>query len=130
MVRQRQEQTTSGGLTERRDAVELRLVHEQVHVDGARVQLFGPQEVEDGGEQGGVSVDEDLHRNRRSSGGPRGSGGVEHEQTHRSGLILQGGDASAQQAARENTKPLRKYFLRHQPLFKQTTERRRMHKNG
>lgn len=35
-------------------------MHEHVHVDGARVELFGPQEVEDGGEQGGVPVDEDL----------------------------------------------------------------------
>lgn len=32
--------------------------------------------------------------------GPTGGGDV---QTHRSGLILQGGDASAQQADRENT---------------------------
>lgn len=52
-------------LTERRDAVELGLVHEHVHVDGARVELFGPQEVEDGREQGGVPVDEDLQRERR-----------------------------------------------------------------
>lgn len=48
------------GLTQRRDAVKLGLVHEHVHVDGAGVQLFGPQEVEDGGEQRGVPVDEDL----------------------------------------------------------------------
>lgn len=52
-------------LTERCDAVELGLVHEHVHVDGARVELFGPQEVEDGREQGGVPVDEDLQRDRR-----------------------------------------------------------------
>lgn len=39
------------GLTQRRDAVELSLVDEQVHVDGARVELFCPQEVEDGGEE-------------------------------------------------------------------------------
>lgn len=52
-------------LTERCDAVELGLVHEHVHVDGARVELFGPQEVEDGREQGGVPVDEDLQRERR-----------------------------------------------------------------
>lgn len=52
-------------LTERCDAVELGFVHEHVHVDGARVELFGPQEVEDGREQGGVPVDEDLQRERR-----------------------------------------------------------------
>lgn len=52
-------------LTERSDPVELGLVHEHVHVDGARVELFGPQEVEDGREQGGVPVDEDLQRERR-----------------------------------------------------------------
>lgn len=40
-------------------------MHEHVHVDGARVELFGPQEVEDGREQGGVPVDEDLQRERR-----------------------------------------------------------------
>lgn len=57
------------GLTERRDAVELCLVHQQVHVDGARVQLLGPQEVEDGSEQRGVSVDEDLHKSKGGSGG-------------------------------------------------------------
>lgn len=39
------------GLTQRRDAVELSLVHEQVHIDGARVELFCPKEVEDGGEE-------------------------------------------------------------------------------
>lgn len=47
-------------LTQRRDAVELGLVHEHVHVGGARVQLLGTQEVEDGGEQGGIPVDENL----------------------------------------------------------------------
>ena len=52
-------------LTERRDAVELGLVHEHVHADGARVQLFGPQEVEDGSEQSRVPVDEDLRREKR-----------------------------------------------------------------
>lgn len=53
-------------LTQGRDAVELRLVHEHVHADGAGMQLFGPQEVEDGSEQRGISVDEDLWRDERS----------------------------------------------------------------
>lgn len=52
-------------LTQRRDAVELGLVHEHVHVGGAGVQLLGTQEVEDGGEQGGVPVDEDLRKERK-----------------------------------------------------------------
>lgn len=47
-------------LTQRRDAVELSLVHEHVNVGGAGVQLLGAQEVEDGGEQGWVPVDENL----------------------------------------------------------------------
>lgn len=54
-------------LTQRCDAVELSLVHEHVHVDGARVQLFGPQEVEDRSKQRGVSVDEDLWWNGRDT---------------------------------------------------------------
>lgn len=53
--------------TERRDAVELSLVHEHVHVDGAGVELFGAQEVEDGGEQRRVPVDEDLRWERRDT---------------------------------------------------------------
>lgn len=52
-------------LTQRRDAVELGLVHEHVHVGGAGVQLLGAQEVEDGGEQGGVPVDENLPDDRK-----------------------------------------------------------------
>ena len=52
------------GLTQRRDAVELSLVHEQVHVDGARVELFCPQEIEDGGKERGVPVNEDLRREK------------------------------------------------------------------
>lgn len=47
-------------LTQRRDTVELGLMHQHVHIDGAGVELFGPQEVKDGGEQGGVPVDENL----------------------------------------------------------------------
>lgn len=52
-------------LTQRRDAVELGLVHEHVHVGGAGVQLLGAQEVEDGGKQGGVPVDKDLQNERK-----------------------------------------------------------------
>lgn len=43
-------------------------MYEHVHVDGAGVQLFGPQEVEDGGKQGGVPVDENLQEERRDTG--------------------------------------------------------------
>ena len=46
--------------TQGRDAVEFRLVHEQVHVNGPWVELFGPQEVEDGGKERRISVDKDL----------------------------------------------------------------------
>lgn len=47
-------------LTQRCDAVELGLMYEHVYIGGAGVQLLGAQEVEDGGEQGGVPVDENL----------------------------------------------------------------------
>lgn len=40
-------------------------MHEHVHVGGAGVQLLGAQEVEDGGEQGGVPVDENLQDERK-----------------------------------------------------------------
>lgn len=40
-------------------------MHEHVHVGGAGVQLLGAQEVEDGGEQGGVPVDENLEDERK-----------------------------------------------------------------
>lgn len=56
-------------------------MHEHVHVDGAGVQLFGPQEVEDGGEQRGVSVNEDC-----------------------SSFILQSGDPPAQQTGEEGVR--------------------------
>lgn len=53
---------TLAALTQRRDPVELSLVHEHVHVNGARVQLFAAQEVKDGSEERRVAVDEDLRR--------------------------------------------------------------------
>lgn len=54
-------------LTQRRDTVELCLMHEHVHIDGAGVELFGPQEVKDGGEQGGVPVNENLRAETRDT---------------------------------------------------------------
>lgn len=47
-------------LTQRRDAIKLSLMNEHVHIDRAWVELFGPQEVEDGGEQRRIPVNEDL----------------------------------------------------------------------
>lgn len=49
-------------LTQGCDAIELGLVHQHVHVDGARLQLFAPQEVENGSKERRVPVDEDLQR--------------------------------------------------------------------
>lgn len=98
-------------LTERCDAVELGLVHEHVHVDGARVELFGPQEVEDGREQGGVPVDEDLQRERRDKRSYREeekhAGDVRKRSiTYSSSFILQSRDPAAQKA--EERKPPKK----------------------
>lgn len=65
------------------------------------MELFGPQEVEDGGEQGGVPVDEDLQTQteRREDRNRTWRWSQEKQiQTHGSGFILQSRDAAAQEA--------------------------------
>lgn len=73
------------------------------------IQLFCAQEVEDGGEDSGVPVDEDLRRRgaedefskeRGLSEGSCPSSYPATRSTHGSGLIFQRRDASAQKTAR------------------------------
>lgn len=82
-------------------------MHEHVHVGGAGVQLLGAQEVEDGGEQGGVPVDENLQDERKDeksvwSGRQSARKKIIPAGAYSSSFILQGGDPAAEQAGDTN----------------------------